>query len=604
MHSFFEEYSGIIFGLSGGLTAFLMLYWQWRRPNRKRRALRLVLSLLALLSLFVWAYAPGFWQTRTQAQEGILLTPGFSADSLALLLKKGAVYPAFALPSVNPLPPGFDYAPDLMFLRQSHPEIRQWHVLGEGLPPHLLEQATGMQLRCYFSALPSGIASFVPPARILEGEYLEFAGICHHPGPDTLRLFLRSPGEKVDSVRVESFPKTAFRLSDRPKATGQFLYTLEAINSRGNIVFSEKVAVEVLPRPLLKVGLYNSYPDAERNYLKNYLADQGASVLVQSTLSTQKTSREQINAEAPGPDFAPEALAKLDVVLMDVAFYQSLGNTQKAFLQEAIANGLGLLLLPEEASLAAGNLAGFRFSWQPLPGEQARLNDPEGNQPFNMPVMPYHFIRKPGQKAIWQDEAQKIRVLAYPVGQGQVGMSLMGPSFPLSLEGKKNLYEAFWLRTLRGLARRPLGTYLVKEKNFPARVDERLQLMVHNDQAFRSARLISPQGAASLGHPQADIWGRARVSFDFFSTQAGWHTFQLDEDSTRRKLYVQEAGAWATLHQAQKQTYLRHWKAKQNQDQEKSAALPAIRVWQKIPAWIFFLVFLLCMGGLWLEERL
>ncbi|NJL15715.1 MAG: hypothetical protein HC913_23735 [Microscillaceae bacterium] len=282
------------------------------------------------------------------------------------------------------------------------------------------------------------------------------------------------------------------------------------------------MAVEVLPRPLLKVRLYNSYPDAERNYLKNYLADQGASVLVQSSLSIQKTIREQINAEAPGPDFAPNVLDKLDLVMMDVAFYQSLANTQKAALQEAIANGLGLLLLPEETSLAAGNLGGFRFSWQPLPGEQAQLNDPENNQPFNMSVHPYHFVRRLGQKAIWQDEARKIRVLAYPVGQGQVGMSLAGPSFPLLLDGKKNIYEAFWAKILRGLARRPPGAYLVREKNFPARAGDRLRLMVHDDQAFRPARLFSPQGVASLGYPQADIWGRARVMFDFFPLrQAG-----------------------------------------------------------------------------------
>ncbi|NJL15714.1 MAG: hypothetical protein HC913_23730 [Microscillaceae bacterium] len=252
MQSFFEEYSGIIFGLSAGLTTFLMLYWQWRRPNRRRRALRLVLSLLVLLSLFVWAFAPGYWQTRAQGSSGLLLTPGFSADSLALFLEKGAAYPAFALPSVSPLPPGFDYASDLRFLRQNHPEIRQWHVLGEGLPPHLLEQSAGMRLRFHFSPLPSGMLSFAPPARILEGEYLEFTGLCHHAGPDTLWLFLRSPGEKVDSVRLETLPKTTFRLLDRPKSTGQFLYTLEAISAKGKWYFQKKWPLRYCPDPCSK----------------------------------------------------------------------------------------------------------------------------------------------------------------------------------------------------------------------------------------------------------------------------------------------------------------------------------------------------------------
>ena len=156
------------------LLAALLLGWlAWRRPDRRRLVWRLLASTVAGISLVLLLFPPTY-QRALDPGTAILLTQGYSADTLENLL--ASLEPKPIVYTYHTKAPSSVAIPDLYTFRQKQPQLQTVHVLGYGLAEQELEAMQGLQLVPHLSDMPAGIASITWSEQVSLGEAVQAAG--------------------------------------------------------------------------------------------------------------------------------------------------------------------------------------------------------------------------------------------------------------------------------------------------------------------------------------------------------------------------------------------------------------------------------------------
>ena len=228
----FDGMAGI---LAVGLFVVLVIL-AVRRLNRKRLALRIALTGVAVVSLLLMAWQPQRQRTLRPA-EAVLITPGASPFAPAHLADSLNTLRLYALPDAatsRTVGRDVEVVPDVGFLVRHHPEIATLHVVGEGLAAYDLAALRGVALRFYPAPPRPGIqfvsfprTAWVGQAMRVQGQvYVEDAPAAQ--GPST--LYLDGPGGPVDLLAVAAPGTTAFSLETVPRQAG---LTSNAMLTRG-----------------------------------------------------------------------------------------------------------------------------------------------------------------------------------------------------------------------------------------------------------------------------------------------------------------------------------------------------------------------------------
>ncbi|GAB2795672.1 hypothetical protein HNQ93_003040 [Hymenobacter luteus] len=568
----------------------------WRRPDTRRRLLRIGAGLAAVGGLWLVAFPPTRTQQQPASQTAIVLTDGYSPDGLRQLLRRVAA--GTPVWRYGTTPPDTQTLTNLPALRQRLPQLRTVHVLGRGLPAADVPTLHGLQVVAHPAAQPVGFRAAAWSRQPELGQPWAVEGYCS--ATDPIWVSLQAAGALRDSVRLPA-GGGAFRLRFTPKAEGRAVYSLVA-RREGKVLAQEPLPLEVRPTRPLRVLVLAAAPSFEVRFLKNYLASHQHSVAVRTGVSRGVVQTEFLNS-ATSPDLSrltPALLARTELVLADAGSLAALSGAESAALAQAVRAGTcGVLLLADAATIPHGlpGAGAFRLVARP-----AAATAPQPLSWPDAPTRPAALLPatlRPGPEfrllvtAPHQQPVAGVRRL----GLGQVAVTTVTETFPWLLQGQAAAYEAYWSHLLTALVPATSSVPAIQLTTAWPHPDAPVTVQVTGASApylRLQAGRTTPVQVALRQDAYVPEWSTA----PYWPTAPGWHEAQAG--AVRHWFYVFSNEQWRGPAQ---QEWLRAV-ASLGPATTVSAAPATFTTHSAWPRWWGYLLFLLGAGLLWLEEKL
>jgi hypothetical protein len=593
----------VFYLLLGGciLLGVWLVVAAWRRPDPRRRLLRVLASALLPLALWLAAYPPTQAVPTTQS-AAILLTEGYQPDSLRQLRRQlGAGTPVWSYGV--PAPAGTRQLGSLLALAEQRPALRQLHVLGRGLPTADLAVLGNVPLQPHAAPVFEGFRQAQWSPQLHLGQALVVEGTVAAPSTPAW-VSLRAAGTGRDSVQLTK--SGAFRLRYLPRAAGLQLPEL-VLRQAGRVVATEPVPVEVTTTALPPVLLLTAVPSFEFKFLKNNLAAQGRAVGLRSTVSKGLVQTEFLNQPAqPLDHLTPTLLSRYAVVVADAATLAALPPSESQTLREATRAGrLGLVVLADVAPLpaAAPARADFSVLAQPTTGPSAnpQLLTWPGAPASLRATLPAHLRPSASLKPLVSGPNAALVAASRRYGLGTVVVSVVPATFRWALQGQEVAYGSFWSQLLVAATPPPAlaATWQLASRwprpQYPLSL--RLNGSLPPATALPTVRPLAGGTEVQLALAQdtrLPEWSTAQ----YWPRAAGWHQVQ-GPGRTAYNFFVFDSAAWRGPELADRQQALA-----QRMAAGKLSGGTTSSVQQPWPAAWFFGLFLLAAGFLWLEEKL
>lgn len=574
----------------------------WRRPDTRRRGVRLLAGLLAVAGLWLTAYPPQRTIAVPQA-EAILLTEGYQPDTLRALLGRFGARTRVWRYSVGsaPAPSDTPAVHSLTTLREHMPALQRLHLVGRGLPAAALPALGSVRLVQHMPAPLTGFRSAHWNRTLELGQPLLLEGyFAAARTSNSVWVRLQVAGTTRDSVRLPA-GNGAFRLRYVPKTAGRLVATLSAGPGR-KLLAKEPVPLEVVaPRPL-RVLLLAVTPSFELKFLKNHLAARQHMVAWRAGISRGLTQTDFSNQ--PTADLSrltPALLARYDVVVTEASVLAALPAAEAQALRAAQRGaGLGVVVLAEATSLPAavpGRAAVQLVVQNGNPSRPQRVEWPDA--PLATALVP-STLRLSGAARSLVTLAGSGAVVAASqrMGLGSVVISTLPETYPWLLQNASTIYESYWSRLLSAAARpvSPATRWTLVDP-WP-----RPQLPL----ALRLAAAFPTQQPVVLGStstplarlplrqdPELPEWSTAT----YWPSTVGWQQIQLSGQPTQW-FYVFAPADWQGPEVQRRAQSAFPWLT------SAATPLPALQRSEPWPLEWFFALFLLAAGFLWLEEKL
>lgn len=564
----------------GSLLLWGIFVWkEWPQREERRFWVKLVVSFSGIASLLVMALRPTH-QKETLLGRGILLTEGHRPEQLDSLK---AIFKRIKTESYVP-------GKTLALLETTD----SLFVLGHGVQPFDMWQLTDKSISFLGGKAPVGLVDLWYEEALLLGEELSIK--VRYANPKTGHwLILKDPGGNgLDSIPLEDSPEQYVELQTKPKASGQFTYSLVEKDAEGSFVGNESLPVIVISREYLHILMVNNFPTFETKYLKNFLAENGHSVLARTQLTKDRFKFEYFNrGVSPIYQFTPKALEGFDLIIMDTDSYLGLGSLSKAALEETIREqGTGLFIQP--------NASFFKLSQRQSPFQfqlDGRTDITFGEANRNLKKYPYAFQDKFPLQHIILDS---VEIAAYmPIEKGKMATSVLQGTYHLILNGKQNLYAKLWTQLLNEVVRQQEVQTQWQALTDVPRKDQPFEFQLHTHLEGPQVETDQGTGIPLLqDFSVSTLWNGTR-----YPRSTGWNHLQLSTDSLSRfSYYVFDTNERKAVTQKNVlEANIRKFGQQEGFGKAKSSTskdhVPISSLW-------FFVPFVLCMGWLWLEPKL
>ncbi|MDZ7648640.1 MAG: hypothetical protein U5K54_16465 [Cytophagales bacterium] len=563
----------------------LLTFLVWKEIERKIRFLsaRITAVLFMILSIVASLLQP----TRTSEMEtdgAILLTKNYDRAKADSLVKK---YPTLAILCVNEaidfkdariLQPYelFDYKSEIAY------------VLGDGLPAYE-ERIISTPYAFIPSKLPIGVTQLTIPANVHVGQMATISGTVNTEGRST--LILKGPSQAEDSITLKGAGLKSFSLSFESRQAGLFQYSLTMRDSL-NDETEERLPIEIRPEEKLNILFIQKYPTAEVRYLKNYLSEKGHAITVRSQISRTNFHYEYSNHESIRIDrLTPEILESFDLLFLDSESLSGLSASELKNLEQSCREGLGAILFINSAD-TKNKIPLLNASASTYAQDTVRLKGTTTS--FVLPATPVSIVTSSVTTPIIISSNRTLSGYVN-VGAGKIGFQLLHETYRLLLEGKENDYASLWSPLLEATTRlKPQQFKIQLDNQFPYYSDE--PLLINVIAASVEPILKSENTPFPL---QEDV-----IVDDYWHTttwagKAGWHQLHT-QDSTQLNYFVAAADEWQTLRIANQH---RHHISRSTFYSER-AQRELTSITKPIFSLLFFIIFLLASGFLWLAPKL
>ena len=486
---------------------------------------------------------------------------------------------------------------DMALEARRRPDVRRWLVAGTGLDRARLAALRGtVEFAAPVMPRP-GIDRASWRRSIALGEVLEVRGSVSLAEGEVATLTLAGPAGV--EANAELTGSSTFALNALPRQPGRPPYRLELVGAAG-LLAREVVDVEVTVPRLPRLLWLEGAPGFESREVKAWLRDLGGALVVRTQLSRGRFRYDYLNQERiDAARLNSEVLAQFDLLVIDGPAWSALSSTERAEVGDAVASGLGLVLIPTLPRLAGGNAPPGSFATEAV-GDLEQL-EVTAEGPGLPPLAPLtlearQFTVRPGQRTLVKDAAGRALAVSRPLGLGQVAATLMGGTYRWALRGDGPSHRLYWSRILATVAR-PAATAKVSFGSGPIRVDQPVSIeCVARHEA--ASVLEGPEGdARSLAWAQDPLEPR-RWHATVWPQAVGWHRVAWGEDSFG--FYAASANAWSS------------WQERQAYDATmRRAALGAVEdgaaadesVPQPLPRWPLFAALLIAWALLWANEQ-
>ena len=180
-------------------------------------------------------------------------------------------------------------------------------------------------------------------------------------------------------------------------------------------------------------------------------------------------------------------------------------------------------------------------------------------------------------------------------GEGKIGFQLLQETYRLLLEGKVTDYAHLWSPLIETTARiQNSKSKITLQENFPIYPHELISVGVisMDEQALISDSILLPlrENIVVDGQWHGTTW----------ASTPGWHQFTIEADSVVKNYFVSSPDEWQSIRVAeqQKENQFASTPSTSRSDEE---ALVIER--ERVPAILFFILFLLAGGFLWLAAK-
>ncbi|GAA4435223.1 hypothetical protein GCM10023188_27060 [Pontibacter saemangeumensis] len=592
--------------LLAAFVVLLLLWLAWRRPNRQRRAWRLLASAVAGVSLVLLVFPPATKQAVSPG-TAILLAEGYNADTLRALLREFTAAPllfSYHTPAAKAAP-----VPDLYTFRRQHPGLTKVHLLGYGLHQEELQALEGIAVEPHLSAAPAGMAALYWPENIFLGEPVEVTGTYISPGKSGAWLYLDAAGQARDSLEIPAGDTSAFTLRYTPRQEGRFIYTVTSKAAGGTDTLG-RVPVQVRPGKQLGVLLLASSPLFEFRFLKNHLAGLRHRVAWRITISKGISQSEWLNMPRTSLDrLTPKLLQQFDLVVTEPQALQNLSAGERAALQRAVtADGLGVLTITNAPATNRSTAFFTSFQTKRVAPQDTRTTRAswEDNVTATATAAPYMLVNSAAVSVLVTEQNEQLLAGAKREGWGKVALSLVPQTFAWQLEGKEEIYASYWAHLLSEVAKQEVQETFwqltlpqVPQPNWPV-------TLTYIDYSASGSALPSAtvtslaDSALYIKMPLAQNPVQpTQYSGTFWPHRSGWYQVQAP-GAPPYLFYVQDADDWDfTKIQARRQATLAYIA----QTKASSEVAPVVYIEEPVPLIWFFVLFVLSSGFLWLEEK-
>ncbi len=546
------------FWIVSGTLWLLPAVFDFARGARRHRWIRMLLWTVACFALAGLFLRPQL-ETPPTERTLILTTVGAQAEDIDSLM---LAYPgATRLSSID---------------EASKSTWKKAIVVGNGLLTRDWERLSAQEVAYVPAPLQEGILEITVSESTVDEPFNIRGRVL---ADDTLRLLLISPSGVEKSLGITP-ENAAFSRSETIPIAGNWLYQIVGLRG-SDTLFREQLPVSVEESAQRNALIVTSTPSFEVTALKNFLVSRQFGVASKVTLSTNIDQRDYVNMDPLGRgNLDSTTISQFRLLVFDGTAFMGLSRREKAAVRSAVNYGnVGLLLLTSDAEIV-GRWGAVRSSGEPQlseiswEGSQYELTtNPlqtmgEGWQPVNL-----------GGKTVGQIHA---------IGLGQVAFPAFTDSYLARLQGGAALYEALWTNMLR----ETIGaSYEKAVVDLPALaiLGEPASIYVANPSLPKVT--ISNLAIPVINSPLRTDWWQAA----FWPTVAGWNEVRID--GATHHLFVHDTAKWMT-----RRLY------SQQQLNRNIVSSPAVVVEsphrRDINPWIFIVIFLLSMSGIWLERKL
>jgi hypothetical protein len=285
------------------------------------------------------------------------------------------------------------------------------------------------------------------------------------------------------------------------------------------------------------------------------------------------------------------ALQPFDLIIIDSDSYFELSKSAKAALNQNIREeGLGLFVQPNEALFYQVG-KGFPLSFERDGVQELKLDG------MQQTLEKYPFKLKENLMAeLVPMDSVDVAVLVRQ-GMGKTGTTFLKDSYRLILSGKQGIYSGLWSTIVDALAKtKVVGTAWETETQFPS-VDQPFQFTLKTER---------PEPEVSSGRGTVPLLQDLQIATHWkgttYPTTAGWNALSMAQDSFPAfHFYVFQKNT----RKAERQKWIQQLTQRQfGEIGTKADPRDLVKRMAPIhPIW-FFVVFLLCMGWLWLEPKM
>lgn len=562
-----------------GLLLWAVFIWKERkRYGQTRFRVNVGVAFLTLLSLALLALQP---QTLDVKHTGniVLLTEGYDKMQLDSLKRTDRSLRTVRYKHNTPI-----------YAKENPPKAI--FILGQGIEPFDFWQVEGFPVHYLGGGKLRGITRFAYRNPASPGEDAVFNGQFSRPKKGHT-LLLQGPGEvPLDSLVLEEAEVQNFQLRTPMKLQGRYVYTILEKDAKGKIQSQDPIPLEVNAPDTLQILMVNSFPTFETKYLKNYLAEQGHKVLVRSQMTKGRFKMENFNRESSSlTTFSENSLSPFDMLIIDANSLAALGSGERTVLESSIKEkGLGVFIQPttEYYNTKAGP---FSFDFIPDKSKEA------GTQGWPKPLLnKSSWIFKPDFKLLALHTYETKTLSAYKkVGVGSVGTTVLENTYELLLQGEVTAYKDLWSTIIGGLSKKntPLIDWsenaVLAFKDQPYSYSFRTQI---NDPVIKANEGYTLPIAEEV---EINGWWKGNT----YPKEIGWQKLYLEQDTTAVLFfYSADASSWKGL-----RAYSKQGENKRNFNYATGDKSPQ-KVLKTISPVVFFLIFVLGMGYLWLEPKL
>jgi hypothetical protein len=603
--------------LLAAISAIVFAWLEWRRPDERNRARRIVAvcvatCALALLGLFRASASASAPNVETEA---VLLTQGAPSDVAAA--------PRLALPRAGLTNKGAIVVPDVAYVRRQYPELRHLRVLGDGLEAFEIAPLEGVRISYEGEATPPSqpaITSLNAPREVTLGAPINVSGrIEGMNAAERVLLSLESPdGTKTEAIAAAG--SSAFTISaPAPSAEGRFVWRLRMSRARSDaaeLLAEEQIGIAVVKPALPRVLALDGAPRLETAHLQRWFAEMGGSFRSRTLVGADRYRFASTSAgTAEFGAITAELLEDVDVVLLDRRALAALSTEERNAMRAAVTErGMGLLVLPSGTEPVAEPESFLPWKFlTPIENESdasrvARLSWAGLAAPLEeaLPLDRTGFKLQRGERELVRDTQGRPVVAATRRGRGEVAVSLATETWRWQLADQPQAFAAYWSFVLSQISKPHSSDrwLIANDPAAPLFVDQPVELRYSTAAKTVTRGEVTSQAAGDRAalplaqDPDEPTTWRST----FWPRHAGWHRVSA-AGGAQLDFFVHETTQWASLGPARRSQATSVAAALSSTEPRSAHVVAPPSAVSGFAVAGLYALFVLSTGYLWLERR-